>query len=282
MSIDRYVVIGNPISHSLSPKIHTYFSKQTDEALTYQSMCVQPTDFLNTLNSLFTHGLKGANITSPFKNMAFEYTKNHCSDSAKLSKAVNTLSIKDNHVWGDNTDGVGLLKDLTSLNKSSEILSQWKITGKKILILGAGGAVRGILPALLSENPKSVALYNRSSAKSMFLCQEFRELGNVSPFMQSHESYDFVFNAIPSSEILKADCWLWLPDVLSTQTSFYDLNYSAKINTPFIEKIQQEIQSVLSYSTDGMGMLIEQAAESFLIWRGVRPETGQIKRSLIG
>ncbi len=273
---DHYLVIGNPIAHSLSPQIHTEFAKQTQQILTYDRLCVEPEYFFNTLDDFFTQGGKGANITAPFKSMAFEYVQEYCSESAKLSKAVNTLYVSpvDDHIWGDNTDGIGLLRDLKRLD--------WDITGKKILILGTGGAVRGILPALLSEKPQSITLYNRTEVKSAVIAKEFKALGNLLAFdlnmknmEKNRNTYDLFFNAIPSTQIAESDFLSWLPNIISADSCVYDLSYSQDrtLDTPFIDEIKKigKIADLSNQTADGLGMLLEQAAESFFIWRGVRP-----------
>lgn len=261
--MDKYLVIGNPIAHSLSPQIHAEFAKQTHQVLTYDRLCVEPENFFSTLDSFFASGGKGANITAPFKSMAFEYTQSRCSERAQLAKAVNTLYLNphDNKVWGDNTDGIGLLRDLKK--------HDWDISGKKLLILGAGGAIRGILPALLSENPESITLYNRTAAKANTLTHEFQGLKLLN--INKIEKYDCIINSIPSTHIPQAEFWSWLPTHLTALTCAYDLNYSREENmrTPFMVKIKS---LDCKHALDGIGMLIEQAAESFFIWRGVRPK----------
>lgn len=264
--MSQYLVIGNPIAHSISPKLHTAFAKQTQQILSYDKLCVEPENFFQTLDTFFSSGGKGANITAPFKSMAFEYTQHNCSEAAKLSKAVNTLYLnpKDNIVWGDNTDGLGLLRDLEKRG--------WTIARKKILILGTGGAVRGILPSLLSEKPASITLYNRSLAKANVLIHEFQSLGQLSSIISETETYDIVFNAIPSSQVEQSEFWSWLPSHIASQTHAYDLSYvqDQSMDTPFVLKIKK---LGCLHAVDGLGMLVEQAAESFFIWRGVKPST---------
>jgi shikimate dehydrogenase len=263
--MDHYLVIGNPIKHSLSPKIHTAFAQKTQQVLTYDALCVEPADFFNTLDDFFNHKQnKGANITAPFKAMAYEYTRNHCSTRAQLAKAVNTLYInpKDSLVWGDNTDGIGLLSDFKRLH--------WSVTNKKILILGAGGAVRGILPALFSQHPASITISNRTPEKVQQLQQDFAvfSLPGQENFT---EQYDIIINSIPSAHIDKDNA----KNTISLTTCYYDLNYSrisldVPVDTPWITMIKQ---FGCEKTSDGFGMLLAQAAESFFIWRGVRPMT---------
>ncbi len=270
--MDKYLVVGNPIAHSLSPEIHTAFAQQTHQLLTYDRLCVEPNDFLFTLDTFFASGGKGANITAPFKSMAYEYTKKHCSERAKLSKAVNTLYLnpQNNIVYGDNTDGIGLVTDLKK--------HDWNIKGKKILILGAGGAIRGILPALLSESPTSITLYNRTSSKTNEIIKEFQFLGPLFSFSNEKSMFDLIINSIPSRHVLDAEYWTWLSNIVSPETHAYDLNYSAQRNsdTPFISQMKlHHCQHIL----DGLGMLIEQAAESFYIWRSVKPDTNLFRKN---
>lgn len=275
MNGDKYLVIGNPVAHSLSPQIHAAFAKETHQILTYDRLCVEPEYFFDALENFFSHCGKGANITAPFKSMAFECTQDHCSEAAKLAKAVNTLSYnaETNILYGDNTDGIGLLRDLKRLN--------WSIAGKKLLILGTGGAVRGILPALLSEKPASITLYNRTPEKISVLIREFQFLGTLLPVTTENEhkdTYDIVFNAIPSAQVVESDFWTWLPQTISSYFCAYDLSYSQKktIETPFIAKMKQ---IGCQKTADGFGMLLEQAAESFFIWRGIRPKNLILTRS---
>lgn len=288
---DKYLVIGNPISHSLSPQIHSIFAEQTQQNLVYDKFCVEPEHFFNTLEQFFSSGGKGANITAPFKSMAYEYTQEHCSEAAKIAKAVNTLYFNPeyNSIWGDNTDGIGLLRSLERLN--------WNISDKKLLILGSGGAVQGILALLLKKKPESITLYNRTQGKAKMLARSLKHLGkiftDISEFSESlNESpllgervaegqvrgnaatFDFVFNGISGQEIKQSDIWEWLPQYISTETKAYDLSYTQHLEeTPFIQKMKK---LGCTDTTDGFGMLVEQAAESFYIWRGIRPDTGLV------
>lgn len=242
----RYLVIGNPIAHSLSPQLHTLFAEQTQQHLVYDRLCVEPENFVKALDDFFASGGKGANITAPFKTQAYEYTKKYCSDAAVLSGSVNTLYVhpEKKYICGANTDGIGLVRDLQK--------AHWPIFNQHILILGAGGATRGILPALLAENPASMSLYNRSQDKAKKMMDQF----SLSLPTKSH--YDLIINTIPAYQIPR------LPQV--TATYLYDLNY---IHGPVIQTIET------SHIRHGLGMLLEQAVESFYIWRGVRPELTQ-------
>ncbi len=269
--MDRYLVIGNPIAYSLSPQIHTAFAQQTHQSLIYERLCVEPKDFYQTLDQFFASGGKGANITAPFKSLAFDYVKPRLSERAKLAKAVNTLYLNpsDNLVYGNNTDGIGFLRDLKK--------HQWNISQKNILILGAGGATRGILPTLLYEAPSSVTLYNRTSNKTRDLIHEFQKFNSITSISsfddfskQTPKIYDLIINSIPSTHIAQAECWSWLSSCINSDTHAYDLNYSAALdgNTHFLTQIKS---FGCKHTLDGLGMLLEQAAESFFIWRGIRP-----------
>lgn len=280
MSQAQYLVIGNPIAHSLSPQIHAQFAKQTLQSLIYDRLCVEPEHFFSTLDHFFKSGGLGANITAPFKSFAFDYTQEHCSEAARLSKAVNTLILKDDIIYGDNTDGIGLLRDLQRL--------QWNITGKKLLILGAGGAVRGILPSLFSEKPKSITLFNRTTDRTQTIIHEFPfcRMYNQNLLKQnSHLSYDIIFNAIPPAGLADADflqTWTDIVKNISVNTYAYDLSYDPQRScifdakpfgnpqTPFLSLLQKS--TCCKNMTDGFGMLLEQAAESFFLWRGIRPD----------
>lgn len=280
MSQAQYLVIGNPIAHSLSPQIHTEFAKQTQQSLVYDRLCVEPEHFFSVLDNFFQSGGLGANITAPFKSLAFDYTRKHCSEAARLSKAVNTLILKDNIVYGDNTDGIGLMRDLHRL--------QWTLTGKKLFILGAGGAVRGILPSLFAEKPESITLFNRTVDRTQTIIHEFPfcTMYHQNQLLQSNQSsYDIIFNAIPPMGLTDTDfleVWTNIAKNISVNTCAYDLSYDPKHScifdklpfenpqTPFISLMQQS--TTCKNITDGFGLLLEQAAESFFLWRGVKPD----------
>lgn len=275
--MDRYLVIGNPIAHSLSPIIHRAFAEQTKEVLTYERLCVEPENFFKELDDFFRAGGKGANITAPFKGMAYQYTQGRCSKNAQITQAVNTLYLnpEDGQIWGETTDGVGLLRDLRNHQQS--------VTSKKILILGAGGTTRSILPALFSENPESITVYNRTQEKIEALMGLFSSLGSLKnltsnqPLSTLH-GYDLVFNTIPSLASTESFfSTLGLDKLLlrGHKTYFHDVNYQKE--TPFLEYIQS---IGATHMSDGLGMLIEQAAESFFIWRGVRPSTSHLSTHL--
>ncbi|MEY3219339.1 MAG: shikimate dehydrogenase [Pseudomonadota bacterium] len=261
--MDKYAVFGNPIAHSQSPFIHHQFAQQTGENLTYHAECVPLDSFAQQVGDFFKNGGKGLNVTVPFKLEAFAIAQFQ-TDRAKIAGAINTLWIgKCGILSGDNTDGVGLLRDLT-LNQSFEI------TGKKLLILGAGGAVRGILAPLLSECPQSIIIANRTVSKAAELATLSPKTINSCGFDDlSGQTFDLIINGISSGLHGKMPN---LPKNLFNNNGLaYDMVYGNR-PTPFMEwATKQEIRAV-----DGLGMLVEQAAEAFFIWRGVYPQTASV------
>lgn len=267
--MDQYVVFGNPIGHSKSPLIHRLFAAQTGEALEYDTLLAPLDDFTACAQGFFKQGL-GANVTVPFKEEAFRMVDS-LTPRAKRAGAVNTLSRQtDGSLQGDNTDGAGLVRDLT-VNAGVEL------AGKRILLLGAGGAVRGVLEPLLAHKPASLVIANRTVEKAEQLAREFADLGPVaaSGFSWLKEPVDLVINATSASlagELPPIDPALILPG----QTVCYDMMYG-KEPTPFcVWAAEHGAVKVL----DGLGMLAEQAAEAFFIWRGVRPETAPVLAEL--
>lgn len=265
-AIDTYAVIGNPVAHSKSPLIHTEFAKQTQQKLQYLKIISPLDQFFETVTQFKQRGGKGLNVTLPFKEQAYHYVS-ECSARARLAKAVNTIVFnKDGNSYGDNTDGVGLIRDL-SLNH------HFSLRDKRILVLGAGGAVRGILAPLLAEHPQYLVIANRTVEKAQQLHQEFSHLGQIQScgFSQFPEQvFDLIINGTSAS--LSAELPP-LPGVLvSPETFCYDLVFSDK-PTIFLQWAKQH---GAQHSADGLGMLVEQAAESFYIWRGIRPNTQPI------
>jgi shikimate dehydrogenase len=260
---DRYAVFGNPIKHSRSPQIHSAFAAQTGQQLSYRTQLVELGHFAEAAQAFFAGGGKGLNITVPFKLDAFAFAT-ELSGRARRAGAVNTLAAQaDGGIYGDNTDGVGLVRDI-------EQNLAWEIAGKRLLILGAGGAVRGILEPLLKRHPALVVIANRSVDKAQQLAREFADLGEVRAC--SYEAlvgnrYDLLING--TSTGLHGDM-LELPnDILDAGCCCYDLTYGAE-PTPFMRWAASEAAWAVA---DGLGMLVEQAAEAFCIWRGVRPAT---------
>lgn len=273
--IDDYAVMGNPISHSKSPSIHTLFAEQTQQSILYTAIHVDLGGFKQAVGNFAATGGKGLNITVPFKQEAWELVTER-SERAERAGAVNTIKIEDDQLFGDNTDGVGLVNDLT-VNHSIEL------KGKSILLMGAGGAARGVLIPLLKQNPSSLFIANRTPDKAKDLAEDFSDAGNVKGGGYdaiAELKFDVVINATAAS--LQGDLPP-LPDtLLNDNASCYDMMYSTK-PTPFMEwATEHKAVKVL----DGLGMLVEQAAESFYIWRGVKPETKmvieQLRKELAG
>jgi len=263
--IDDYAVMGNPISHSKSPSIHTLFAEQTTQSILYTAIQVDLGGFTQAVGNFVASGGKGLNITVPFKQEAWALV-NQRSERAERAGAVNTIKIEDDQLYGDNTDGVGLVNDLTS-NHGIELKD------KNILLMGAGGAARGVLVPLLKENPSSLFIANRTPDKAKDLAEDFSNTGNIEGGgyeSLTDKKFDVVINATAAS--LQGELPP-LPDtLLNNNASCYDMMYSAK-PTPFMKwATEHNAKNVL----DGLGMLVEQAAESFYIWRDVKPETQQV------
>ncbi|MCK4865390.1 MAG: shikimate dehydrogenase [Gammaproteobacteria bacterium] len=267
--MDDYAVMGNPISHSKSPSIHTLFAEQTQQSILYTAIHVDLGGFKQAVGNFAATGGKGLNITVPFKQEAWELVTER-SERAERAGAVNTIKIEDDKLFGDNTDGVGLVNDLM-INHSIEL------TGKNILLMGAGGAARGVLNPLLKQNPSSLFIANRTPDKAKDLASDFSDAGNISGGGYEHipdEKFDVVINATAAS--LQGELPP-LPDtLLNDNASCYDMMYAAK-PTPFmLWATEHNAEKVL----DGLGMLVEQAAESFYIWRDVKPETKTVIEKL--
>ncbi|WP_248740303.1 shikimate dehydrogenase [Pseudomonas sp. MWU12-2029] len=267
--MDRYVVFGNPIGHSKSPMIHKLFAEQTGQSLDYSTLLAPLDDFSGCATSFFQEG-RGANVTVPFKEDAYRLA-NSLTDRAQRAGAVNTLSkLADGTLLGDNTDGAGLVRDLT-------VNAGFSLTGKRVLLLGAGGAVRGALEPLLAEKPASVIIANRTVDKAELLAELFCDLGPVSAsgYDWLREPVDVIINATSAS--LTGD----VPPIAESliepgQTLCYDMMYS-KEPTAFCRWASEHGAGVVM---DGLGMLAEQAAEAFFLWRGVRPDTAPVLAEL--
>jgi shikimate dehydrogenase len=261
---DRYAVFGNPIHHSKSPILQMAFAKNTQQDMCYTAECIALDGFSAAANAFFAHHGKGLNITVPFKIEAYHYA-HELTDRAKTAGAVNTLIKRGDNIIGDNTDGVGFVRDVT------ENL-QWTLTNKKILILGAGGAVRGILNPVLEQKPTSITIVNRTLKKAESLAQDFSSNATVLAcnYSDLNESFDIIINGTSAS--LNGELPV-LPSALIKKTSVcYDMMY-AKTDTVFIQWAKQ--QGALNVS-DGLGMLVCQGAESFFQWRGILPETNPV------
>lgn len=267
--MDRYVVFGNPIGHSKSPLIHRMFAEQTGEQLDYSTLLAPLEDFTGCAREFFAQG-RGANVTVPFKEEAYRLA-NSLTERAQRAGAVNTLSkLADGSLLGDNTDGAGLVRDLT-------VNAGLSLQGKRILLLGAGGAVRGALEPLLAEQPASLIIANRTVEKAELLAELFDDLGPVSAsgFDWLREPVDVIINATSAS--LSGD----VPPIAGSliepgKTFCYDMMY-AKEPTAFCRWATEQGAAV---AMDGLGMLVEQAAEAFFLWRGVRPDSAPVLAEL--
>ena len=263
MPTDQYAVFGHPISHSKSPRIHALFAEQTRQSLDYTAWDVPADRFSEELKRFAEAGGKGLNCTVPLKELAWQIADQK-SVRAERAKAVNTLSIgSDGDLHGDNTDGVGLVRDLTQNLGIA-------ITGCKILLLGAGGASRGILEPLLALKPDRLVIANRTLVKAERLADEFSGLGVIQALgfeSLSGNQFDLILNATSASLHGKLPP---LPEgILAPPGYCYDLAYGIQ-PTAFVEWGEC---TGAKLSTDGIGMLVEQAAEAFFMWRGVRPQT---------
>ncbi|MDM8567445.1 shikimate dehydrogenase [Candidatus Halobeggiatoa sp. HSG11] len=266
--IDQYAVIGNPISHSKSPLIHSLFAKQTEQSLSYNAILAETEEgeFIAAVQKFRQAGGKGLNITVPFKQIAWELVTKR-SERAELAGAINTIWFDEQGIYnGENTDGIGLIRDLTQ-NHDCQILD------KKILILGAGGAVRGILEPLLKACPTQCIIANRTISKAEQLAELFAHLGEIkvsSYGALAGQSYDLIINGTSTSLQGKIPP---LADGLVADNGWcYDMMY-ANTATPFMQWAKnQGATNIL----DGLGMLVEQAAESFYIWRKVKPDTTSV------
>lgn len=260
---DRYGVMGYPIAHSRSPVIHRLFALQTEQNLQYDLIQVEPGELESAVRQFQREGGKGLNITTPHKGDA-ALLADELSDRARVAGAVNTLLVKDGELFGDNTDGAGLVRDL----KSNQEL---ELKGSHILILGAGGATRGILGPLIAEEPAQIVIGNRTVPKADALVMHFSDgvpikacrFQNVPRNME----FDLVINATSAS--LKGEAPPYPESVISDKTVCYDLSYGLA-PTPFSTWAKKH---GASRSLMGWGMLVEQAAESFELWRGQRPDT---------
>ncbi len=262
-SIDRYAVFGNPIKHSRSPQIHAAFAEQTGQHLSYRAQLVELGGFAAAAREFFAGGGKGCNITVPFKLDAYAFADEQ-SGRARRAGAVNTLALQsDGSIYGDNTDGVGLVRDI-------EQNLVWEVHGKRVLVVGAGGAVRGILEPLLKRHPTALVIVNRTLEKAEQLAREFADLGAVgaSSFEAlANRQFDLVINA--TSTGLRGESLPLPSNLLAQGCCCYDMSYGAE-PTPFMRWAACEAAWAVA---DGLGMLVEQAAEAFCIWRGVRPQT---------
>lgn len=272
MNNDLYAVIGHPISHSKSPRIHSLFASQTGEPVKYTAIQAPLDGFAEALQQFFERGGKGLNVTVPFKEQAWQLADRRAGRAEKAG-AANTLYYDDSgQLIADNTDGQGLVRDLTENHAVT-------LCGKRILILGAGGAVRGVLGPLLAQQPASLTIANRTVDKAEALAELFAgEAGNTKltacGFDQPSQPFDIIINGTSAS--LHGNLPPLSATVIGADTLVYDMMYSAQ-TTRFN---QWALEQGAIKAVDGLGMLVEQAAESFRIWRGVAPETGPVIQEL--
>ncbi|OUD14592.1 shikimate dehydrogenase [Thioflexithrix psekupsensis] len=260
---DRYVVMGNPIAHSKSPHIHTLFAQQTQQIMTYEAHWVAERGLFQAIKHFQEEGGRGLNITLPFKTDAWQLAQQR-SSRAENAGAVNTLWFDSQGQWvGDNTDGVGLLRDIT-------VNYQRTLADKSLLILGAGGAVRGVLGILLAQQLGRCVIANRTVEKAQLLADLFKNYGTVEAMRYEDltgQKFDLIINGTSAS--LQGELPPLPPHLFSANGWAYDMMYGA-LPTAFM---QWALQQGAARALDGLGMLVEQAAESFYLWRGVRPQT---------
>ena len=264
----KYAVIGNPIAHSKSPIIHAAFAAQTGQFIEYSRVLAPLDGFADTVNTLIVQGFGGANVTVPFKLEAFSLA-DRLTERASDAGAVNTLIFADNQMIGDNTDGVGLVRDIEhNLNTS--------FANQRVLLIGAGGAAEGVLHPILNRSPALLVITNRSVDKAINMIQKVQtqedyQLVSVNAHAfddLQHQQFDIVINATSTG---LTDTQLPLPKTVFAHGALaYDMMYGRE--TPFMQLARAQGMQV----ADGLGMLVEQAAEAFYVWRGVRPKTKQI------
>jgi len=265
---DLYAVVGNPIIHSKSPLIHAKFARQTGQDMAYEKLLAALDDFSGAVAAFRARGGKGLNITVPFKEQAFLLATRK-TPRAEAAGAVNTLKFDADDVLGDNTDGAGLVRDLTAN------LGQ-NLKGKHILLMGAGGAARGVIAPLLAEFPASLAIVNRSKDKAELLATLFNHQISACSYTDlPGRHFDLVINATAAS--LQGELPPLPDDLLNPGALAYDMMYGTE--TPFMAWARAHGAGLVA---DGLGMLVEQAAESFYLWRGVRPETQSVIGMLRG
>ncbi|MGE4369943.1 MAG: shikimate dehydrogenase [Burkholderiaceae bacterium] len=269
----RYAVIGNPVSHSRSPAIHRLFAGQFAISLTYDTLPAPLDGFADTVHTFFSHGGAGLNVTVPFKEQAYALARSHAGERAHLAGAANTLWMQDGFLHADNTDGAGLTNDLKRLGFDPR--------DKRILLVGAGGAARGVLFPLLAGQCRELTVVNRTAQRAhdlrrhcLDLLPNARQVLNAGALADAQGHYDIVINATSSS---LGDTPPALPTGLyNAQSLAYDMVYAAG-DTPFMAQAREQ---GAGHVADGLGMLVGQAAESFRIWHGVAPDTAPVLTAL--
>ncbi len=270
---DSYAVFGNPIAHSKSPLIHAEFARQTGQEMVYAALLAPLDGFREAVSAFRAHGGRGANVTVPFKEQAYALAT-RLTARAQAAGAVNTLQFEATGMLGDNTDGAGLVRDLV-------VNLEFSLADKRILLMGAGGAARGVILPLLEQQPASVFVVNRTSARAVELVNHFRSLEGGAPGFRfaasglqggGYESlagaFDLVVNATAAS--LAGDLPPLPEDVFAPNALAYDMMYGK--DTPFLAFARARG----ARTADGLGMLVEQAAAAFELWRGVRPQTAPV------
>jgi len=275
MNTDRYAVIGHPVAHSRSPFIHAQFAAQTRQSITYDTIDAAPEEFAATVRTFFAGGGRGLNITIPHKEAALQLV-DELTPRARRAGAVNTLALRstsgarDFSLLGDNTDGAGLARDLLNNHRIM-------IAGRRLLLLGAGGAARGVLAPLLGLKPSALTVVNRNVERARELVEQFRDLGRLNaigyPELRN-EPYDIVINATAAS--LAGELPALPPGIVGSHSICYDMAYGRE-DTPFV---RWAFDRGCARALMGLGMLVEQAAESFHLWRGVRPDTASVLSAL--
>jgi shikimate dehydrogenase len=260
---DRYAVFGHPIAHSKSPLIHAAFARQTGQDLSYEAILAPKDGFADSVAAFIAAGGRGANVTVPFKEEAFRLAS-RLSPRAQRAGAVNTLMFDDG-ILGDNTDGAGLVADLTrNLHRT--------LAGKRILLLGAGGAARGVIDPILAQQPAALVVANRTVARAQELAELFDHEIAACGFDAVDTPFDVVINATAAS--LAGELPPLSPRIFTPDTLAYDMMYGR--DTPFLAFARKHGAA----TADGLGMLVEQAAEAFVLWRGVRPDTAPVIAAL--
>lgn len=267
---DKYAVIGNPISHSKSPQIHAEFAKQTNQDISYEAVLAPLDGFEKTIQDLIVQGYKGVNVTVPFKFEAYKICDIPESEFTELQGSINTLIFNQDGIVGCNTDGLGLVRDITNnLNVPIE--------NKRILLLGAGGAARGVFAPILKLRPNALVVANRTRDKAdALIMSQFGYMESISSACNfedlKNQSFDIIINATSTG---LSDIALPIPDSIFAKNCLaYEMMYGRE--TPFMTQSRKNGAQV----SDGLGMLVEQAAEAFYIWRGVRPQTAPVTAML--
>jgi shikimate dehydrogenase len=268
---DRYALVGHPVEHSRSPLIHSLFARQTGENLSYELIDAEPKSFETAVRGFCAAGGKGLNVTVPHKEAAYKLV-DEISAPAEDAGAVNTIKFVDGKLHGENTDGIGLIRDLVANQRQT-------LPGRRILVLGAGGAARGIVGPLLAAKPSELVIANRSKNRADDLVAHFASPPGVRAVgfdaLGDLPAFDLLLNA--TSAGLKGEAPPFPASLVGPESCCYDLVYSVN-DTPFVRWARG---LGARRAVQGWGMLIEQAAESFFIWRGVRPDTKPILKQLV-